>query len=99
MRRRRTLPLLAGVSVIFLAVILSAAALYFMFCPCPEPSGRPFTTVKTIAGMNGELGEPFGAAVKDGEIYISDGQAGKIWKFVKGSAPAEFARGLHTPSA
>ena len=70
-----------------------------MFCPCFEPSGRPFTTVMTIAGMNGEMGEPFGAAVKDGEIYISDGQAGKIWKFVKGSPPAEFARGLHTPSA
>ena len=100
MRRRRTLPLLAGVLVIFLAVILSvAAALYFMLCPCSEPLGRPFTTVRTIAGINGELGEPFGVAVKDGEIYISDGQAGKIWKFAKGSAPAEFARGLHTPSA
>ena len=49
--------------------------------------------------MRGEFGEPFGVAVRDGQIYVSDGERGRIFKVdnVTG-AVADFAEGLHTPS-
>ncbi|MFN0280158.1 MAG: hypothetical protein ACKVRN_16395 [Pyrinomonadaceae bacterium] len=53
--------------------------------------------VSTIAGTNGEFGEPFGIAVKETDIYISDGQNGKIWRVTSGT-PTVFAEGLDTPS-
>lgn len=53
--------------------------------------------VSTIAGTNGAFGEPFGIAVKDNDIYTSDGQNGKIWRIVNG-VPTAFAEGLDTPS-
>jgi glucose/arabinose dehydrogenase len=53
--------------------------------------------VSTIAGANGEFGETFGVAIKDGNIYVSDGQNGTIWKLHEGQASA-FASGLDTPS-
>jgi hypothetical protein len=31
-----------------------------------------------VAGIHGEFGEPFGIAVRGQNIYVSDGQNGKI---------------------
>ncbi|MBX7173228.1 MAG: SMP-30/gluconolactonase/LRE family protein [Pyrinomonadaceae bacterium] len=40
----------------------------------------PFQTT-TVAGLNREFGEPFGIAVdKKGSVYVSDGDAGKIFR-------------------
>ncbi|MGB7210159.1 MAG: hypothetical protein WBD27_15995 [Pyrinomonadaceae bacterium] len=75
------------------------ATLYFTLCACFDVSNRPYTNVRTIAGLNGEFGEPFGVAVKDGETYVSDGDNGKIWRVEPNSPPVEFASGLETPSA
>ncbi len=64
------------------------------------PSTRnmlPYKFVSTIAGVQGEFGEPFGVAVKGDEIYISDGQNGKIWVVRDGNV-LTFADGLETPS-
>src|SRR6266699_1718420 len=41
-----------------------------------QPSG--LSDVATLAGRNREFGEPFGLVCRDGTIYISDGQNGKI---------------------
>ncbi|MEJ7624336.1 MAG: hypothetical protein WKF34_10130 [Pyrinomonadaceae bacterium] len=49
--------------------------------------------------MSREFGEPFGVAIKDGEIFVSDGANGKIWRFNDGEPPVVFAEGFHTPSA
>ena len=50
-----------------------------------------------MAGINLELGEPFGIAVKGETAYVSDGQNGYIWRVMAGNSSI-FARGFATPS-
>lgn len=57
----------------------------------------PRKYVSTLAGVNGEIGEPFGIAVKGSAIYVSDGLNGKIW-LVEGDTLTVFANGFDTPS-
>ena len=53
--------------------------------------------VSTIVGAEDVLGETFGVATKDGDLYVSDGQNGKIWRVHDGHVSA-FLSGLDTPS-
>jgi len=62
-----------------------------------KSAGFP-TTVTTFAGRDGKLGEPFGIAVRDGFIYVSDGEKDCIWKVDANGDASSFATGLHTPS-
>jgi len=65
------------------------------------PSTRtmpPYSHVSTLAGITGEFGEPFGIAAKGRDIYVSDGQNGKIW-LVSGGKLTTFVEGFDTPSA
>jgi hypothetical protein len=55
--------------------------------------------VGTLAGRHREIGEPFGVALKDGNIYVSDGDRGKIVKIGTDGRVTDFAAGLSTPSA
>ena len=55
--------------------------------------------VRTLAGFNREFGEPFGIAVKQGEIFVSDGEKGQISRIETGGAVTVFASGFHAPSA
>ena len=98
-KRRFALPLIViaiAAGIFFLAEL---ATLYYYLCGTCGQASLPYSSVRTIAGLNSEFGEPFGVAVKDGEIYVSDGQTGKIWRIAVNSPPAEFAAGLETPSA
>lgn len=81
-------------SVIFFVCV---AALVW-FCSSLNRSDEPFAFVSTVAGKGGEFGEAFAIAVRSGEIYVSDGQHGKLWR-VDDDEPTVFADGLHTPSA
>lgn len=63
-----------------------------------EPERKIWTGVKTLAGMNKEFGEPFGIAVKGEEIYVSDGDGGKIFKIFRDGRTEVFADKLDTPS-
>jgi len=58
----------------------------------------PLQYVSTLAGIHREFGEPYGIAVKGSDIYVSDGDAGKIW-IVRNGTPTLFAEGFGTPSA
>ncbi len=58
---------------------------------------KPLLYTSTIAGTSGEIGEPFGVAVRDEDIYISDGQNDEIWR-ISASKTSVFAAGLDTPS-
>lgn len=81
-----------------LAAFLIMSAVVF-FAGCSENKTRqPFTRVETIAGSNGEFGEAFGIAVNAGDVYISDGERGKILKIGVDGAVTDFAVGLDTPS-
>lgn len=98
-KRRFIFPLILISAFLVFAFFSVLAALYFTLCACFDVSNRPYTNVRTIAGTKGEFGEPFGVAVKDGEIFVSDGETGKIWRIEVNSPPVEFAHGLDTPSA
>lgn len=79
------------------AVIIAAAAL-LACCDRSEKAGdSTLRYASTIGGSNGEFGETFGIAVKDGDIYVSDGQNGTI-SVISDGITKVFASGLDTPS-
>ncbi len=80
-------------------LVLAALFLLLFSCRQSEPEFVPFNKVKTFAGINKELGEPFGLAMKDGVLYISDGEQGKIWRVAKEGSLEVLTDKLDTPSA
>ncbi len=88
---RRYLPILVAF------VALTAA--FFSSCSISGRDLKPITNVSTLAGIDGQIGEPFGIASKDGVTYISDGENGKIWRAAADGTLTAFASGLDTPSA
>jgi sugar lactone lactonase YvrE len=78
--------------VLFLLVFSSCSR----FSTSHRTLGRP-AFVSTVAGVNGEFGEPFGIAVRDGVTYVSDGELDRIWR-LDAAGPKTFAEGLDTPS-
>lgn len=85
----------AIVGSIFLLVALGG--MLWLYTRQPDPNG-PLRFVSTIAGVNGELGEPFGIAVRGDDIYLSDGEHGRIW-LIRAGVATVFADGFDTPSA
>jgi sugar lactone lactonase YvrE len=79
-----------------LAFIIAAALL--LFCSKPERK-TILANVSTIAGANGEFGEPFGLAVHGSDVFVSDGANGKIIRLAADGTLTEFAGGFETPSA
>lgn len=84
----------AATSVIVLFVILASSCFLWRDGGQRTKLGH----VATEAGVNGEFGEPFGIAVRNGAIYVSDGGNDRIWR-LDATGPAIFATGLNTPSA
>ncbi len=80
-----------------LFLLASLAILIWFFWRTSTDFAAPLRHVSTVAGTSGEFGEPFGIAIKGADIYLSDGQNGKIWR-VSGYVAAVFAEGLDTPS-
>lgn len=78
------------------AVVMTAAVTMMSACGGGEP--RTFQRVVTIDGFVDKTSEPFGIAERDGHIYVSDGQNGKIFKIKPGFEKIGFAVGLNTPS-
>ena len=83
--------------------ILCINFLFFTFllnlsCRNEQAERAAWTKAKTVAGFNREFGEPFGIAVKDGEIFVSDGETGKILRVLKDGRTEIFAEGFDTPS-
>ena len=63
--------------------ILAVFANSFFFASCSrisKPEVFPINRTRTIANGAESFGEPFGIAVKNNEIYFSDGETGKIWR-------------------
>ena len=80
-----------------LLFIIAFLAAIHMACSRSSLTDNSLRFVSTIAGANGEFGDAFGVAVKDGDVYVSDGQNGTIWKVHDGKASA-FWDQLDTPS-
>ena len=73
--------------------------LFFTACWKSKPEPLPFAKVTTFAGMNKEFGEPFGLAIKDGILFVSDGDQGKIWRVAIEGKVEVVTDKLGTPSA
>jgi len=79
---------------VFLVVIFSANCGYFG----GQISDQRFRYAHTVAGLGREFVEPFGIAVRDGNIYVSDGGEGSIKKISSDGTVSVFASGFETPS-
>ena len=68
-------------------------------CSYLEQKTVPFSDVRTLTKPERKLGEPFGIAVRNREVFVSDGQNGIIWKADVDGVLSEFSKGFSTPSA
>jgi hypothetical protein len=57
------------------------------------------THTATLAGLDREFDEPFGIAIRDGDVYVSDGASGNILRSRSGGRVEIVAGGFNTPSA
>jgi sugar lactone lactonase YvrE len=62
-------------------------------------ASAPFSKVRTILNASERLGEPFGIAVRDDEVFFSDGETGRIWKITNYKDFTVVTDRLNTPSA
>lgn len=84
-------PIKASVGLaVLLAVVLSA-------CSRSQPPKR-FVEVRSVAGGTNALIEPYGIAVNDGKIIVSDGERGKLVSIDETGAVTDLAGDLDTPS-
>ncbi len=67
-------------------------------CQKAEFKPKPISKVTTLFGVPEKIGEPFGIAVKNDEIYVSDGETGKILKITKAGVSTVFTDKFDTPS-
>lgn len=75
-------------------LLVLVAILWYLW---PSNAVGEYKYVSTIAGWSGDIGEPFGVAVRGNEVFVSDGQNNKIWRIENGKATV-FADGLDTPA-
>jgi sugar lactone lactonase YvrE len=86
----------------FTKFILFLLPTILVFSSCKDSTKKPnlLSQTKTFAGLNREFGEPFGIAInKKGEIFVSDGDAGKIFRLGRDSKIDLVTDKLDTPSA
>lgn len=82
-------------TIVFVAILLTAGSCSYFTA---GEKNVPFKAVRTIAGIKQKIAEPFGIAVKDGEIFVSDGETGTILRISKEGKAEMLAGKLDTPS-
>lgn len=83
---------------IFIALIALLFYLAFYWWES-ESKITPFAKTRTFFGIKREIGEPFGIAELNGEIFVSDGENGKILRVTNPETFSVLTDKLHTPSA
>ena len=91
----------SSASALFFSRLLILIALFLLITSCrkSESDFIPFYKFKTFAGINKEFGEPYGLAIKDDVLYVSDGEQGKIWRVARNGNAEVLTDKLDTPSA
>jgi sugar lactone lactonase YvrE len=86
---------------ISLAVFTAALSLfvYFYFQRKHKLEIIPISKVRTIYNPAVKLSEPFGIAAKNGEVFVSDGETGKIWRISNLHDFSVLSDKFSTPSA
>lgn len=86
----------------FIVGIATTITLVMLFSSCTMwnsgDRNRKPSFVSTVAGANGEFGEPFGVTILNGAVYVSDGEKDCIWRLDHPAGPVAVAGGLDTPS-
>jgi sugar lactone lactonase YvrE len=98
LRRFTGLTTLKKTTLAILASIILCIVVAMSCSPWATDGPRELRHVSTVAGAEGELGEPFGVVEHEGTIYISDGEKDCIWR-LDPSGLTLVASGLDTPSA
>jgi hypothetical protein len=96
-RQHRQTAKLALITTAVLGCISVVAVIWLYWYRAPTET-LPIAFAGTIAGLNNEFGEAFGIAVREGAIYVSDGEKGEI-SVIRDGVVNVFAAGLDTPSA
>ncbi len=79
--------------LLLISLVLSAS------CARLEKSApAAFSKVRTILNNQEKFGEPFGIAAKNGEVFVADGETGKIWRASGNQTFAVLTDKFHTPS-
>jgi sugar lactone lactonase YvrE len=81
-----------------IATVFAFFAVWVFVYGCSKQGPGVPANISTIAGSNGEFGEPFGIIIRNAEVFISDGENGKLFRLTPDNGVAEFASALHTPS-
>lgn len=79
-------------------VLTSLAIICTGGCSLFETSVATPTEVRTYTRPGSGIEEPFGLALRNGELFISDGQRGIIWRIGSKGELSEYATGFSTPS-
>ena len=93
----KALKLTRNRSAIKIVIITFFACLLLASCGGTETPERGFRSVRSIAGPESGFGEPFGIAALGDEIFVSDGQHGRIMRISGHMAPV-LETDLSTPS-
>ncbi|MGD9588012.1 MAG: hypothetical protein AB7Q37_07020 [Pyrinomonadaceae bacterium] len=91
----RFFKLIRNSQALFHGIFLSAV---LMMAGCGTgPVNYHFEQITTEFSLNHKLAEPFGIAVRNGQVFVTDGHSGRIFRHSEAGL-AEFAAGLDTPS-
>lgn len=99
MKNRRRLS--KSILILFLLAFsfLLGISIYFSYYRTSSARVADFTKARTFFGLKREIGEPFGIAEKDGEIFVSDGENGKILRVSSADTFSVVTDKLSTPSS
>jgi DNA-binding beta-propeller fold protein YncE len=97
-RRKNKISPIKFLATLFGIVILISLVLFISFCFRGKSEPVAFTKVTTFSGIEKEFGEPFGIVAKNGKIYLSDGENGKIFSLDSYGKTTLLTDKLDTPS-
>ncbi|NNE66817.1 MAG: hypothetical protein HKN33_09645 [Pyrinomonadaceae bacterium] len=77
--------------------LILVSVVFLGSCSFFEEKEHAFSEVRTITMPGTGIGEPFGLAARNGDVFVSDGANGIIWLLNEGKV-SKFASGFKTPS-
>jgi sugar lactone lactonase YvrE len=84
---------------------LAVLLMFLAFCRLANDAPVIYAEIRTLAGLpegedKGVFAEPFGLTFdRSGYLYVSDGEAGKIWRVTTSGTASLVTDKLHTPSS
>jgi DNA-binding beta-propeller fold protein YncE len=99
MKRQKNISKLAVIIALALFASIVCVLIYYAYQWKSDRKAQNFTDARTFFGIKREIGEPFGIAEKDGEIFVSDGENGRILRISDIETFAVVTDKLNTPSA